>query len=174
MAESRYEKYIVRKPGIISKEGKIEFPDKINVEGMADTGPLVWRSPELEKETSAFVEHGIISGDIVVGAGAGIGPNDFIEKPHKHPDHGETFLFLGTNPNDPTDLGAEAEFCLGEGEEMEKVAINTSASVYVPPGVAHFPLTWKNVKRPCIFVVIPSIGGKHAPRQEVTLEGRTE
>jgi len=159
MAESRYEKYIVRKPAVLGKDGRIEYPDKFNFEGMADTGPLVWRSPEQAKETDSFVEHGIISGDIVVGGGVEIGPGGFVEKPHKHAEHGEIFLFIGTDPSDPTDLGAEAEFCLGEGDEMERIVLNTSASVYVPPGVAHFPLTWRNVRRPCVFVVIPSPGG---------------
>jgi hypothetical protein len=172
MAESRYEKYIVRKPAIAGKDGRPEFPDKIDTKGLVDTGPLQWHSPTLEKEINAFIEHGIISGDLTVGAGTAIGPAGFVEKPHKH-SHGEIFLFLGTNPDDPSDLGAEAEYTLGEGEEQEKVVINTSSSVYVPGGVAHFPLTWKNVKRPCIFVVIPCPSTGDDSRETVSLEGRT-
>ena len=149
MAESKYEKYIVRRPAIMGKGGELEFSQKIHTEGKVDTGPLVWRSPELMKETSSYVEHGIISGDVVVGEDRPGG----IEISHKHDNFSEIFLFVGTNPSDPTDLGAEAEFCLGEGEEQEKVLINTSSSIYVPPGMAHFPLIWKKVKRPCILVV---------------------
>ena len=149
MVVSKYEKYIIRRPAIMGKDGKLEFPNRINTEGKVDTGPLVWRSPELMKETNSYVEHGIISGDVVVGEDRPGG----IEISHKHDNFSEIFLFVGTNPNDPTDLGAEAEFCLGEGEEQEKILINTSSSIYVPPGMAHFPLTWKKVKRPCILVV---------------------
>jgi hypothetical protein len=173
-AESGYEKYVLRKPAIRSKDGKLEYPDKINTKGMVDTGPLVWHSADLAKVTNFFMEHGIISGDLIVGAGRAIGPQDFVEKPHKHDDTAEMFGFLGTNPDDPSDLGAEAEFCLGEGAEMEKVIINTSSMVYVPPGVAHFPLTWKNVKRPCIFLVIPCGNVQRTPSKVVPLKGRTD
>jgi hypothetical protein len=94
--------------------------------------------------------------------------------PHKHDDFDELFLFMGTNPKDVSDLGAEAEFWLGEGEELERVVINTSACVYVPAGLAHFPLTWKNVKRPCVFVVVScSPFDPSSQRQEpASLEGR--
>ncbi|MBN1413120.1 MAG: hypothetical protein JW969_19935 [Spirochaetales bacterium] len=173
MVTSRYEKNILRKPAIRSKSGKLEFPVKIDTRGLVDTGPLVWQTSEGE-DADVFVEHGIISGDLVVGGGAAIGPSGFIEKPHKHDTHGETFLFIGTNPDDPTDLGAEAEFCLGEGDRMEKVIINTTSKVYVPPGVAHFPLTWRNVKRPCIFVVLRGSATKGAPGTTVSEKGRTK
>jgi hypothetical protein len=155
MAKSKYEKNIIRQPAVRSQDGKLEYPAKINTKGLVDTGPLVWQSADPQNTNKTFVEHGIISGDLCVGGGAAIGPNGFIEKPHKHTSHGETFMFIGTNPDDPTDLGAEAEFCLGEGDQMEKVIINTTSSVYVPPGIAHFPLTWRKVRRPCIFIVLP-------------------
>ncbi|MGD9159342.1 MAG: hypothetical protein PVG39_13095 [Desulfobacteraceae bacterium] len=56
-------------------------------------------------------------------------------------------------------LGAEIEFWLGQGDEMEKVIINTSSAVYVPAGPAHFPQIWKNVTRPVMtMVIIPTTG----------------
>ena len=42
----------------------------------------------------------------------------------------------------------------GTSSELDKVEISTSASVYVPAGLAHFPLFWRNVKRPVMFVVV--------------------
>jgi hypothetical protein len=154
MAETKYEKYVLRKPLVRKEDGKLGVIEEIQMEGLADTGPLVWCSPELKEKPEILVESGIISGDISVLTGTRPG----VFKPHKHDDHGEIFCFIGTNPNDPTDLGAEAEFCLGEGEEQEKILINTSSRVYVPPGVTHFPLTWKNVKRPVIFFVVSHRG----------------
>ena len=68
-------------------------------------------------------------------------------------DYNQVMIWMGTDTYDMGYLGAEVEFCLGEGEEQEKILINTSSSIYVPPGMAHFPLTWKKVKRPCILVV---------------------
>ena len=38
---------------------------------------------------------------------------------HTHP-YDEKYLFIGTNPDDPDDLGGEVEYWLGEKEEAEK------------------------------------------------------
>jgi uncharacterized RmlC-like cupin family protein len=169
MPKSRYEKYIIRKPAIIGKGGQLEIPDKIDLSGKVDTGALVWVGSIIIPESKVGLESGIISGDFTVGTGAG-----GTLKPHKHEDFDEMFLFLGTNPRDANDLGAEAEFWLGEGDELEKIEIKTSACVFVPAGLAHFPLTWKNVKRPCIFVVVScSPFDPSTQRQEpASLEGR--
>ena len=61
---------------------------------------------------------------------------------------------MGTNPEDPNDLGAEVEFWLGEGEETEIIKINTSSLVFVPKGLLHMPLFCRNVKKPILLVVI--------------------
>jgi hypothetical protein len=148
MAESRYEQYIVRKAAIVTKDGQEAVPERILGGGRADTGPLVLSSPNLMKGTDQLFEYGIISGDITTGSGPG-------SQLRSRNDHDiNIFCFLGTNPQDPTDLGAEAEFLLGEGAEAEKMVINSPSAVYVPAGVPRFPLSWKNVKRPCIFVVL--------------------
>ena len=170
MTESGYERYIVRKPGIRGKGGRVEYPERVQAQNEADTGPLLFFPPELKKEVSSGAEYGIISRDIMVGTGR---PGTF--GPHKH-DFGELFLFLGTDPDDLSDLGAEAEFWLGEGEELEKVVLNSPSSVYVPAGLAHFPLNWKNVRRPCIFVVVACTSHEQIERMEkpvpVPLDGR--
>jgi hypothetical protein len=169
MAESRYEQYIMRKPGIRGMGGRIETVEVITpkLPGF-DTGPLVWWSPEQIEGTEVVLESGIISGGGIVGNGK---PNSF--EPHKTTNYdGEFFMFLGTDPDDPMDLGAEAEFYLGEGETLEKVTINRSACVYVPPGVGHFPLIWKNVKRPVMFVVVVPSTTERDVTTPVSLEGR--
>jgi hypothetical protein len=157
--ESRYEKYIVRKPAVITRvspEGVfVEVPkgDKIPAQSSVDTGPLVIFSDDFLEGATTKVEYGFIIGDTEIGTGRGFGA-------HKH-HYGEIFLFLGTNPKDTHNLGAEAEFWLGEGEELEKVKFSTSSSVYVPPGVAHFPLIWRNVKNPVMMVVIVPTTSRH-------------
>jgi hypothetical protein len=168
----KYEKYIIRKPGVMRANGElgqVVTGEEIKPKGKADTGPLVWWSPRFIEDTKCSIESGIISGEILVGTG---GPNSF--KPHKTMNYdGEFFMFLGTNPEDPMDLGAEAEFYLGEGEDTEKVVINKSACVYVPPGLGHFPLRWKNVKRPVMFVVfVPNMGGEDEKTEFISMEGR--
>lgn len=149
MTASKYEKYVVRKPAVFGTGFQQEVPDKIDMKGRVDTGPIIWVSQKLVDGSSVGVESGVISGDIIVGGG-GEGKLG----PHYHEDFDELFLFLGTNFEDIHDLGAEAEFWLGEGNDLEKVEINTSACVYVPAKLAHFPIVWKNVKRPCMFFVV--------------------
>ncbi len=148
MSPSRYEKYVVRKPAIVTADYKDKIPetDKIPVRSPVDTGPRVIFSPDRVKEGHSIIEYGIITGDVTVGDG-------FITRPHKH-DYEEIFMFLGTDPENTADLGAEVDFWLGEGEAREKLTFTTSSSVFVPPGVAHFPQIWRNVKRPVMTIVI--------------------
>ena len=148
MPSSRYDKYVVRKPAIVTSDYRDEIPetDEIPITSPVDTGPRVVFSPDRVPEGNSIIEYGIISGDVTIGDG-------FITEPHKH-DYEEIFLFLGTNPKNTADLGAEVEFWLGEGSERDKVIITTSSSIYVPPGVAHFPQIWRNVVRPVMTIVV--------------------
>lgn len=71
--------------------------------------------------------------------------------PHAH-DFDQLFCFIGTNPKDPLDFGAEVELSLGE--EQEKHIINKTTIVYIPKGLHHCPLYFKKVDRPVFFVNI--------------------
>ncbi len=137
MAVSKYERYIVRKPGVLKRLSQDEYIDEIPATDIIpnmssiNTGPRIIYSSDLVKNAHTKVEYGFIMGDTVVGNG-----QDF--DPHKH-DYEEIFLFLGTDPHNTADLGAEVEFWLGEGKDLEKVVFNTSSSVFVPPGSGPFP-----------------------------------
>jgi hypothetical protein len=160
MAKSSiYEKYIVRKPAMLIHEAgeygkgvykEILPPDK-KAPGLYihenESGIQIAMSKTLVPDTHSTVEYGLIWGDTAFGV------KKDTTRPHKHY-YEEMFLFIGTNPDDVDDLGAEVEFWLGEGEELEKVVFNTSSCMYLPPGVAHFPQFIRNVKRPLIEVVI--------------------
>jgi hypothetical protein len=163
MPESKFEKYVVRKPGVITAVSNnsvtIEVPktDKIPWMNAVDTGPLVIFSNNFVKDATSKVEYGFITGDTIVGngkKGQGLGA-------HKH-EYVELFMFLGTNPQDTQYLGAEVEFWLGEGRDTEKIIMQTSSCVYVAPGVAHFPLVFRNVKSPVMMMVIVPDTSEHA------------
>jgi hypothetical protein len=157
MAESKYEKYVVRKAGVVVRVGddyvdKIPEGDVFPPVSETDTGPRVIFSNDLIANAKTKVEYGYVLGDQTVGSG-----NDLVQV-HKH-DYEEIFLFLGTDPQDTAKLGAEVEFWLGEGEDRDKVVLTTSSAVYVPPNVAHFPQIWRNVTRPVmIMVIMPTVG----------------
>jgi len=169
MKKSRYEKYVVRKPAIVKKVGDkyidvMPEGDKIPNERPEYTGPRVIISKETMPPASTIIEYCYVTGDTVVGTGV-----DFV--PHKH-DYEEIFIFLGTNPEDTMELGAEIDFYLGEGPELEKVTLTKSATVYVPAGLAHFPQVWKNVRKPVFtMVVMPDAAGKKNVIP-VSMEGR--
>ncbi|MCJ7605754.1 MAG: cupin domain-containing protein [Dehalococcoidales bacterium] len=147
MTESRYEKYITRKPAIVLPDYSDAVPEgDVPIRNDVDTGPMVIYSPTTVPTAHSIIEYGIISGDVTIGAGE-------VTVPHKH-DYEEIFMFLGTNPKDTTDLGCVVEFWLGEGDEREKVVFTTSASIYIPPGLVHFPQIWRNVIRPAMTIVV--------------------
>ena len=62
---------------------------------------------------------------------------------HTH-DYDEIIAFFGTNLDDPSDLGAEAELWL----EDERHIITRSSLVFIPAGLRHCPLTFLRVDRP--------------------------
>ena len=170
MAESKFEKYIVRKPAVVVRVGdeyidKVPATDEIPVLNKVNTGPRVIFSGDLIANAKTKVEYGYITGDTIVGNG-----EDFV--PHKH-NYEEIFLFLGTDPQDTGKLGAEVEFWLGEGDTLEKAVFTTSSAVYVAPGVAHFPQIWKNVKRPVMTMVIMPTTGERV-LEPIPMKGRTK
>jgi len=62
---------------------------------------------------------------------------------HTH-DYDEVIAFIGTNPDDPYDLGAEVELWLGD----EKHIITRTSLVFIPAGLKHSPLIFLKVDRP--------------------------
>lgn len=142
MTASRYEKYMCRRP----------FPPDLTIDwGRPDLGVIV---PHFILSTSgapveaanAMIEFAWITKDSAFGV-----TQD--KPPHTH-ECDEVFLFLGSNPRDADDLGAEVEFWMGEEEEREKIIINTSTCVFVPGGVLHLPLFFRKVERPLLWEVI--------------------
>ncbi len=67
------------------------------------------------------------------------------EEPHKH-EFQQFLCFVGTNPKNVYDLGAEIEITLGE--EGEKFVVTTPTIVKIPAGLVHCPLNYKRIDRP--------------------------
>ena len=68
---------------------------------------------------------------------------------HKYP---EILMLIGTNPDDPTDLGAEVE--LQMGADREKHVMTKSTTVFIPANLIHGPYLIKKTLRPWIFMEI--------------------
>ena len=73
------------------------------------------------------------------------------QKPMVH-DFTQFLCFIGGDPLNVRDFGAEIEFYLGE--EEEKHIINHTSVIHIPPGLVHCPLNFKRIDKPIIFIDI--------------------
>ncbi len=70
---------------------------------------------------------------------------------HSHDFH-ELLCFIGGNPENINDLGAEISICLGD--ELEEHIITSATIVSIPPGLKHCPLIVKKITKPFVFLEI--------------------
>ena len=82
----------------------------------------------------------MIMGPMAIGRGHG---------PHSHKDP-EVLVALGTDMDNPKELGAVMELCMGP--EMEKHIVTTSTLVFIPANFVHCPFTITKVDRPFLFI----------------------
>jgi hypothetical protein len=67
-----------------------------------------------------------------------------------HRDADEIILNLSGDPANPEDLGAEMEFLLGG----QVLTLSTTSALFIPRGVKHRPLRYKEFRKPHIFLAI--------------------
>jgi hypothetical protein len=109
---------------------------------------------KLIREIAHYTGKSIVAHDGELDADCSLGyhciskPMSF-DHPHSH-DFAEMLCFIGGNPRDITDFGAEIDFTLGG----EKHVINTPAVVSIPKGLIHCPIVFKKVEKPIIFLEI--------------------
>ena len=128
MAETKYGKYILREPLGKARHPEIEVPViRIGQESVVEE----WGSPPFSITMEAVHS-----------------PFLMAKEGHVH-DQDEILCFIGANPMDYKDFGAEVELYLGE--EGEKHIITSTTFVYVPRGLVHCPLNFKRVDKPIVF-----------------------
>jgi hypothetical protein len=88
------------------------------------------------------------------------------DKGHKHPCD-QYLCFIGGNPMDIQEFGAEVELYIGE--EHEKHIINKTTIVYIPAGLFHCPLNYVKVDKPIIFINIYPSGERQAEYEHVVV-----
>jgi hypothetical protein len=126
MPESKYEKYVVRKP--IYEAG-------VGYQGR-QSPTMTFMSSKQVPEANYYIELGWIY-EIPR-------PNPHIHE-HVHP-YDEIVLHWGGNPEMPQVLGGEIEFYIGG----QPITFNTTTGIYIPAGTPHGPLTWKKFEFPHI------------------------
>ena len=125
-----YERYLVRKP--IYEAG----PGVKN----RQSPTMTYMSSKQVPEANYYIEFGWIW-DIP-------DPNPHIHE-HVH-DFDEIVLHIGGDPENPEDLGAEIDFYV----EGQCLTLTTTCGIFLPAGVSHGPLIWKDVRKPHIEMAI--------------------
>ncbi len=84
------------------------------------------------------------------------------DKPHSH-DFEETLCFIGGNPLDITDFSAVIEYTING----EKHVLTKPGCVTMPKGLAHCPISIKNVspEKPIVFLEISLSGSYGTPKE---------
>ena len=134
MVAEKYKKYVISEPKVesvayhpIKNVKGVTFPDEIYLDGrIVEGSPAVvdigWRFQKPEP--------------------------DPVEWTHTH-DFDEVLCFIGTDPDNPHDLGGEIEFHMGD----EKHTFDKTTTIFVPKGVPHCPFIHNRVDRPFLLVV---------------------
>ena len=126
MAEGKYSKYIIREPRMRTPHVEITAPIVSFNRGRSDF-PEVRFSINWELIERPFI----------------------MEKAGHTHDWDQLLCFIGSDPKNYFDFGAEIEFFIGE--EAERYFINTTTLIYVPRGMVHGPLEYKKVHKPIMF-----------------------
>ena len=135
MIETKYGKYFVRKP---------VFPELAHAAEVSAGKEVTGKS-----KGAVFMDKNLVASSNSTLMFMWIfeipHPNPTVVK-HSHP-YDELLFFVGTNPDDPQDLGGEIEVEMGD----EKHVIDTTTSVFVPKGLEH-TFICKRVSRPQIMI----------------------
>jgi hypothetical protein len=146
MAEKKYSKYFLEKPwGIIHPGTPPDAPTYI---GIGQEEPVKnWDEPLTQVLRPIYR------------------PYLMIEKPHMH-SCAEILYFIGGDPMNFEEFGAEVELAMGEEEEI--YVITNTTWVYVPADLPHCPLNFKRVDKPIMFGHI-----MFAPSYSATRDGES-
>jgi hypothetical protein len=103
--------------------------------------------PEKRVARVLFLDNKIIPGAFYLSSGWWLKAtgSDTTPPAHSH-DFDEVLAFLGSNPDDPLDLGGEVELWLGDEPHL----IQKSCLVFIPAGLVHCPLKVLKVDRPIL------------------------
>jgi hypothetical protein len=130
MAKGKWDKYILKEPwGIIHPGTPPDAPVYI---GIGQKEPVKWDTPLTQVLRPIYRAY------------------KMIPEGHRH-SVAEILYFIGGDPMNFKEFGAEVELTIGEGDDAQIISITSTTWVYVPGNVLHCPLEFKRVDKPIMF-----------------------
>ena len=149
MAKGKYDKYFLKEPWGIKLPAADPNPHAPVYIGIGQKGPVKgWNEPLAQVLRPIYRAY------------------EMALEGHKH-SVAEILYFIGGNPMNFKEFGAEVEFTMGEGEAAKTHIITTTTWVYVPANLMHCPLNFKRVDKPIMFGHI-----MFAPTYDSTIVGK--
>lgn len=133
-----YEQYVIRSP--MRETGDIYIKGR-----QAPT--MTYMSRTQINAANCYIEFGWIWGEVEPSIGE-----------MRHEKYNEIVLHIGGDYENPEDLGANMEFGLGG----KLFSLDTSFGVFIPRGVRHGPLNFKDCRKPYIEMAIMLGAGTYA------------
>jgi hypothetical protein len=140
MAERKYEKYILTE--LITPKETAEIDKAVNYAERATR--ILWLEDEVMEGSFSIIMSWYWKATEKEGSPS-----------HVH-DFDEVVGFIGSDPENPHDLGGEVEFWLDD----EQYFLTKSCLILCPKGLRHCPLRVTKVERPILFLAV-SITGKY-------------
>ena len=91
--------------------------------------------------------------NIIYAFGLNTGKLGASTEPHIH-DHDEVVYFIGSDPKDISDLGAEVNFQIGEKGHEEDHIFSVPTAVVIPKGIWHCPMYTLKFKKPFLCMAV--------------------
>ena len=100
-----------------------------------------------------YMDDRIVPGSFYVEAVWVMGSIPRSHPEHSH-DHDEIVGFVGSNMDDPSDLGGEIDFIV----DGKKMTITKTCFIHVPAGVKHGGLCFRKIDRPVFQIAMSRMG----------------
>ncbi len=91
--------------------------------------------------------------NIIYAFGLKVGPLGMSTEPHVH-DHDEVVYFIGSDPKDIGDLGAEVNFKIGPKGQEEDHIFSVPTAVVIPKGIWHCPMETLKFTKPFLCMAV--------------------
>jgi hypothetical protein len=114
-------------------------------------GPFYFEAEPGMTGTSVWAHHDEYGSGTTLGYHCISEPGYKVDHTHSHDNH-ELLIFLGGDPTNINDFGAEISICLGD--ELEEHIITSPTIVTIPGGLKHCPLEVRKCTKPIVFLEV--------------------